>query len=175
MTRGVAKIGLFVALGALLLAGCGGVNQAAVEAQPLACPTGSDCYDPPLPVGPGGKLEVEAGEFYFKILSGQLVDGPNEITLHNVGGATHNFRIDAAAGDQKKVEAQAGETVTGTLYLFAGDVTYYCDIPGHRAAGMEGQATVLAADEAGAGGGGASSSASPSAGGSEPAPAPSAS
>ena len=164
MTRGVVKLALFIALGALLLTACGGVNKAAVEAEPLACPTGSDCYDPPLPVGPGGHLEVEAGEFYFKILSGQLVDGPNKITLHNVGGTTHNFRIDSAAGDTKKVEAKAGETVTGTLDLFAGDVTYYCDIPGHRAAGMEGQATVLTADEAAAQGvetGGGSGSEAP--------------
>ena len=128
---------------ALTLSACQSVDQDAIEAEAVACPEGSDCFDKVEPVGPGGAITVEAGEFYFELQDGVAIDGPVEVTLDNVGGALHNFRIDQAAGETKKVEADAGATETGTLLLFGGTTyTYYCDIPGHRAQGMEGELTV---------------------------------
>ncbi|MBW3659078.1 MAG: hypothetical protein KY457_10605 [Actinobacteria bacterium] len=124
---------------AISLAGCQSVNQEAVEAEPLACPEGSECYDDVRPIGPGGELVVETGEFFFEIQDGVAIDGPVTIKLDNVGGALHNFRIDAAAGDNKKVEAGPGEAAEGELLLFGGtEYVYYCDVPGHRGQGMEG-------------------------------------
>lgn len=54
---------------------------------------------------------------------------------------THNFVVEEA-GDTMVVECAAGATETGTIDLEAGDYTFYCSIPGHRAAGMEGTLTV---------------------------------
>ncbi len=133
---------------ALTLSACQSVNQDAIDAEAVACPEGSDCFDKVEPVGPGGAVTVEAGEFYFDVKDGVAVDGPVEVTLDNAGGALHNFTIDAASGDTKAVEADAGATQTGTLQLFGGTTyTYYCSIPGHRAQGMEGELTVYV-DEA---------------------------
>lgn len=134
---------------AMALAGCQSVDQAAVDAEPLACPEGSECYDEVRPIGPGGELVVTTGEFFFDIEEGVAIDGPVTIVLENVGGAVHNFRIDAAASEAKKVEANPGETVEGTLELFGGtEYTYYCDIPGHRGQGMEGFLTVYIDEQA---------------------------
>ena len=134
---------------AISLAGCQSVNQEAVEAEPLACPSGSECYDEVRPIGPGSELVVETGEFYFEVLEGVAIDGAVTVVLDNVGGALHNFRIDAAVGDDKKVEAPPGEEAVGDLLLFGGtEYVYYCDIPGHRAQGMEGMLTVYLDEEA---------------------------
>lgn len=132
------------AVAALALAGCGGVPDGAIEAQGLTADTASD---PVEPIGPGSTIMVEAFEYGFE-LEGQAVDGPVTVDLNNIGGAEHNFRIDAAAGDNKKVEAAAGEEVEGVLKLFGpGTYTYYCDIGDHRAQGMEGTITVYATPE----------------------------
>lgn len=142
MRRG--KLSFAVLAAGVLLAGCQSVPEAAIEAESL---TDERRSDPVVAVGPGGQLVVEAGEFYFELIEGVAVDGDIEVTLDNVGGALHNFRIDAATGEDKKVEAAAGSEETGTLNLFAGEYTYYCDVPGHRAAGMEGTLTVYPSEE----------------------------
>lgn len=157
MSRASLTLGGVIAATALALTGCQSVDQAAIDAEALACPEGSDCFDPVIPIGDGGALTVEMGDFFFEITEGAAIEGDVEVTVDNIGGQVHNFRIDAAAGDNKLVEAAAGEQQTGTLQLFSGEYTYYCDIPGHRASGMEGTLTVYtdeaAARDAGALGG----------------------
>lgn len=136
---------------ALTLSACQSVDQDAIAAEALACPEGSDCFDPVQPIGPGGTLTVTAGEFFFELEQGVAIDGPVTVELINEGSALHNFRIDQAVSDDKKVEADAGETATGELLLFGGtEYTYYCDIPGHRSQGMEGTLQVYLDEEAAA-------------------------
>lgn len=53
----------------------------------------------------------------------------------------HTFVIEEL-GDSQVAAASAGETASGTVELEAGAYTFYCDIPGHRSAGMEGELTV---------------------------------
>lgn len=130
----------------LLVSGCTSVPTEIREADALECPPGSDCYDPPRPMGPGGELEVEAGEFYFEIRSGAetLQEGPIQVTLDNAGSAEHDFTIDEAYENVSVPDGTVppGETAEGTLELFAGEWTYYCSVPGHRQQGMVGTITV---------------------------------
>lgn len=49
----------------------------------------------------------------------------------------HTFVVEEA-GDTLVAECEGGGSGTGTIDLEAGTYTYYCDIPGHRPAGMEG-------------------------------------
>lgn len=144
----VVKFGALVGIAAFALSACQSVDEAAIDASPLRCPEGSDCFDPNVPIGPGSAMTVEAREWTFNLADGVAVDGPVEVTLQNTGGTTHNFRIDEAVGDVKKVQAEAGAENTDTLLLFAGTYTFYCDIPGHRAQGMEGTITVYNEGEA---------------------------
>jgi uncharacterized cupredoxin-like copper-binding protein len=42
----------------------------------------------------------------------------------------------------KKLVADGGKTVAGKLEAKAGNYTLFCDVPGHRAAGMEAKLVV---------------------------------
>jgi uncharacterized cupredoxin-like copper-binding protein len=61
--------------------------------------------------------------------------GVIHIVLDNAGATTHTFVIDGQ--DFKLTDDDSGD-----VDLAAGDFTFYCDIPGHRSAGMEGTLTV---------------------------------
>lgn len=70
-------------------------------------------------------LEVEAGDFNVALTS---VDQFHDFTIEDVDGI---------------VEASAGETETNGFTIDdAGEYTFYCSVPGHRAGGMEGTLTV---------------------------------
>ena len=58
------------------------------------------------------------------------------------GGLPHNVTFEGVNGDQPVAEAAAGETDVGSATLEAGTVAYYCSVPGHREAGMEGELEV---------------------------------
>ena len=148
------------ALLALLGAACSGVDPAITNAQPLACPDPScPTFDDVRPVGPGGQLTIESFDLGFDPVELTANEGDIEITLVNVGAAIHNVTFEAL-GETPVAEALGGQEATGVAPLFAGDYVFYCSIPGHRPAGMEGTLTVLAGDEV----------VPPTAGGSEPSP-----
>jgi hypothetical protein len=154
------KTGAILAAAALVLTACGSANQDAIEASGVACPEGSDCYDEVKPPGPGDELEIEAGDLFFVYdgvrsdqdeLTIQVVEGELAVTFVNEGRTVHNFRVDETVADTaagKKVEAAGGSTESGVLPLFSGSYAFYCDITGHRAAGMEGTIEVQTADQA---------------------------
>lgn len=66
--------------------------------------------------------------------------GEIPITLVNNGSAVHDVTFDGT--DETVVTANGGQTAEGTTTLEAGEFTYYCSVPGHREAGMEGTLTV---------------------------------
>jgi plastocyanin len=144
MRRRPVFIGLAALAAAATLTACESVDQAAIEAQAYSSET---LNDPVRPIGDGSSMTVEGFEWGFEIVEGYAVDGPVEVTFRNTGGTIHNFRIDNAAGETKKVEAAPQEEDTGTLELFSGNYVYYCDIAGHRAQGMEGEITVYATED----------------------------
>lgn len=63
--------------------------------------------------------------------------GEATIAIDNEGGIVHDVTFEEI-GSEPVVEAQGGETATGTVTLEAGTYTYYCSVTGHRSAGMEG-------------------------------------
>ena len=62
------------------------------------------------------------------------------ITITNNGAGVHDFVIDEL--DINSGPIQPGESVTVTINAPAGAYTYYCSVPGHRQAGMEGTLTL---------------------------------
>lgn len=77
--------------------------------------------------------------------------GEQTWVIDNQGAIVHNVVVEEL-GDELVVEADGGEVATGDVTLEAGEYVYYCDIPGHREAGMEG--TLTASDDAEPSGGG---------------------
>lgn len=89
-----------------------------------------------------GGVTVEATEFAFDPEDFSLpADEDVELTLANKGVVEHDIVVEEL-DDRELVYADAGETVTETVSVPAGTYSYYCSIPGHRDAGMEGTLTV---------------------------------
>jgi len=61
------------------------------------------------------------------------------ITLTNTGAAPHNFAIDAL---KISVDLAPGATEQTTINAPAGTYDYYCNVPGHKEAGMVDKLTV---------------------------------
>ncbi len=90
------------------------------------------------------EITLVATEFAFD--PDQFVAAPEvQVTLDNQGAVIHNFVVDGVPEAEFAVVAEAGQTGSGTLALAAGDYVFFCSIPGHREAGMEGRLTVTGA------------------------------
>ena len=70
------------------------------------------------------------------IPAGEVVIG-----LEITGGVPHNVVFEGFEGDSILVEGDQAGLYTGTVDVPPGTYTYYCSVPGHRAAGMEGSVT----------------------------------
>lgn len=86
--------------------------------------------------------DVPADAQVFVAVDIDYADAPSTATagtatwaLRNDGAILHDVTIDEL---DIKVEAPGGETVVADVSLEPGSYTYYCSVPGHRAAGMEG-------------------------------------
>jgi hypothetical protein len=132
----------------VFLVGCGAsVPDGAADAEWQAAPEGHPDHDPVIPVGEGGTLEVEAGSFFFEVVGGEPVTGEIEVTGINVSNDFHDIHFTGAAEGSEIIEMDGGETDTGTVLLFPGETTMWCDVPGHREAGMEATVTIYATPE----------------------------
>jgi plastocyanin len=103
-------------------------------------------------------LIVEAYDIGFK--EKELRIGPGKITIEeiNTGSTAHTFVIDGVAGKKLSVPAHDAKDIGTYEIPNPGTYTYFCDIPGHRQAGMEGKLIVdPSAPKPGSGGGGAAS------------------
>ena len=96
---------------------------------------------------------------------------PIEFDLPNTGASPHDFSIDAL---KISVAVEPGDTGKVVINAPAGTYEYYCNVPGHKEAGMVGTLTVkegAPVPGAAAAGAGAAPAASPAAGGEAAAPA----
>ena len=93
----------------------------------------------------GSDVDMEMGEMYFDPDS-VSADGGSSLTINfdNAGNQLHDFTIDDLSGERVHVEVPSGEEDSVTLDI-PGDVDeieFYCSVPGHRDAGMEGTISV---------------------------------
>lgn len=88
----------------------------------------------------GALAVVGTDTLKFEPTSLEAPAGEVAVELTCEAAVAHNFVIEET--DTKVAECSAGGTDTGSTQLEAGDYTYYCDLPGHRSAGMEGTLTV---------------------------------
>ncbi|MFN8497894.1 MAG: copper-containing nitrite reductase [Anaerolineae bacterium] len=65
-----------------------------------------------------------------------------QVTLINGDGAEHDWVSPDLKAQTDKVTTKGGSSVTVFKADKAGDFAYYCSVPGHRQAGMEGKITV---------------------------------
>jgi plastocyanin len=89
----------------------------------------------------GAKFEFVAEDIKFTNAPTEIAAGTATFELVNDGAILHDVTIEEL-DDETVVKAEGGQSATGTVELEAGDYTYYCSVPGHRDAGMEGTFTV---------------------------------
>jgi len=102
-----------------------------------ACSGGGDgsSYEPPS--GPAqATATVRAGNTFFRPKTLHLPAGVDRIEMIGVGGV-HTLLIEGVANLKLRVDGE-GDRAGTKVRLKPGRYTFYCDIPGHREAGMEG-------------------------------------
>lgn len=108
----------------------------ALAAVALAAACGDDGDDLPEVEGETSpRFEVHADEMTFDPDAVAVAAGDVEVVLTNDGTILHDLRVEDRAFI---LEANAGQTVEGRITLEEGRYRYFCSIPGHREAGMEG-------------------------------------
>ncbi len=126
--RNYKVVGLLLLV--LLLAACGGNDSNNTGA-------GSETVAPEA-------VTVEVGnELAFKPNAFTAQDGQElAVTMQNTGALEHNWVWNDEEGEPF-LHTQAGETDDGSrTFTEPGVYGFYCNIPGHREAGMVGEVTV---------------------------------
>lgn len=114
--------------------------EASPEASPAASPGAS-------PVAGAGEVEIGSYDIYFDPKEVTIkADTETTIKLPNHGVTQHTFVIDDHKNenlpfDEIKVIMDPGKTEEVKLTAPAGKYYFWCDIPGHEAAGMWGYIT----------------------------------
>jgi uncharacterized cupredoxin-like copper-binding protein/mono/diheme cytochrome c family protein len=105
----------------------------------------------PVPASPGAggnagasvtsdQFTIEAHDIFFQPKELEIPANRDvKILLPNLGAAPHNFSIDAL---KVSVDLAPGETGEVTINAPAGTYEFYCDVPGHKEAGMVGTLVV---------------------------------
>jgi plastocyanin len=94
-----------------------------------------------------GKLELEAnpaGQLAYTTNKALATAGQVTISMRNMSGVMHNVAIQTGASGPvlAHTEFQTKGTASFTVKLKPGTYTFFCQAPGHRAAGMYGTLTV---------------------------------
>lgn len=96
--------------------------------------------------GGGSTVKFEAdpgGDLAYTTTEASTTAGNVAIDFNNPQSLTHDVAIESSSGEEvgKTELIGSGETST-TVDLKPGKYTFYCSVPGHREAGMEGTLTV---------------------------------
>jgi plastocyanin len=86
-------------------------------------------------------VDIRGGNFFFDPKNPQAPAGVDAIKLTSESGQ-HTLVFDGGKVPGFKLQANSGQSEQLKVNLKPGKYTFFCDIPGHRAAGMEGTLTV---------------------------------
>jgi plastocyanin len=95
--------------------------------------------------GPGGTLQLAASPTEIAFDTTSLASKPGKVTIDFTNPATleHDVAIETESGEELATSALIGKGKTSvTADLAPGTYTFYCTVPGHREAGMEGTLVV---------------------------------
>lgn len=143
------NIGTLVVSGLVLLAaGAVGAEAIQEEHEKHAAEENGGFGEPDLVVTAGPGLIFQETDVSASPSDGLVIE------YVNADAIAHTFLFDGAAPGFKLAVNAEGDTDVGSAELNPGTYTFYCDIPGHRQAGMEGTLTVTEGAAGGAGEGG---------------------
>jgi plastocyanin len=148
---------LAVAAGLIALAGCGSsssttsssastTSAAPAPATTTSATTSSAAASTPAPAAGGSALALAAnpeGQLKFDTTSLTAKAGKVSIAYTNTASLEHNLTVASSSGAVVgALPTFSGGTRSLSLTLKPGTYKFYCSVPGHRQAGMEGTLTV---------------------------------
>ena len=141
---------LAVLAGLLAVSGCGSSSKTAssspASSTPAAPATSTTPSQPAAAGGAGHTLSISAnpeGQLKYSTSTLTAKSGQVAITFTNAASLGHNLTVASPSGAQLgATETFQGGSRTLSLNLTPGVYKFYCTVPGHRAAGMEGTLTV---------------------------------
>jgi len=92
-----------------------------------------------------GTLSIPAdptGQLFYKFKDAAAPPGETKVESKNDSSVDHDISIEGNGVDEHGKVVKNGGTSTVDVALKAGAYTFYCSVPGHREAGMEGKLTV---------------------------------
>jgi plastocyanin len=142
---------LALALASVALAACGGSSdnsseETAAETSGGAAAESGEKSGGGEAAGRGSTVDFEAdpnGALAYTTTEATAKAGEVTIDFNNPQGLTHDVAIEDEAGETVgKTDLIANEETSTTVNLKPGTYKYYCTVPGHREAGMEGTLVV---------------------------------
>jgi uncharacterized cupredoxin-like copper-binding protein len=151
LSRGTTLSFGALALSALVLSACGSSKKSSSTSAPASTPAPASTTASTTPstssTSSAGGLTVGADEssglaFTKKTLTAK--SGSVTVTLDNASSNAqpHGVAVEGNGVDKDSKIVQPGSKASVTLTLKPGKYTFYCPVPGHRAAGMVGTLTV---------------------------------
>jgi len=136
-------------LAALALAACGGGSDTTGEESAPAPETTQEAEgEKEAEGGTAGSAAVDieadpSGQLAFTSDSASAKAGKVTVNFTNTSPVPHDVRIESSGGEELGgTEVISESSESATVDLKPGEYTYFCSIPGHRQAGMEGTLTV---------------------------------
>jgi plastocyanin len=142
---------LVLALASVALVACGSSNSTTTTSSPSSEEAGGGAAaksgkESGGSEGGGSTISFEAdpgGELAYTTTEASAKAGKVTIDFNNPQGLPHDVAIENSSGEEVgKTDLVAGEETSTTVNLKPGTYHYFCTVPGHREAGMEGTLTV---------------------------------
>jgi len=135
---------------ALVVAGCGGssssssASSAPSTSTAASAPAASTSASAPASSRQGETVHLAAvlGKLAFDTKTLQAKAGTVTVSMSNPSTFPHGISVEGNGVDKDGQIVQHGGTSTVTVNLKPGTYTFYCPVPGHRQAGMQGTLTV---------------------------------
>jgi mono/diheme cytochrome c family protein len=93
----------------------------------------------------GGTLDIPAdpsGQTLYTFKNAEAPAGPLTVNSVNESSVDHDIALEGNGVNEKGDVVKDGGTSTFEVDLQSGEYTFFCSVPGHREAGMEGTLTV---------------------------------
>ncbi len=136
-----------LAVGSFALSACGGSDDGSSSSTEASTTSAADtAANSSSSSASGATIDVAAdpsGSLAFTETELSAPAGSDTISFTNDSSTPHNVVIEGADGsDVTETDTIQADSTTATADLQPGTYTFYCDVPGHREAGMEGTLTV---------------------------------